>query len=148
MKAILIKDVEGTGKAGELVNVKTGFFNNFLEKNGLALKATPDVVKRWKKDQANMRAEEAKRREEAGQLKELLEKTDINVKAKAGSEGRLFGSITSQDIADAIKKTLGVEIDKKKIELSEPIKEIGDCKVDIRVYPEMLAVINVHVVEA
>lgn len=148
MKAILIKDVEGTGKAGELVNVKTGFFNNFLEKNGLALKATPDVIKRWKQDQARMRAEEAKRREEAGQLKEILEKTDINVKAKAGSEGRLFGSITSQDIADSIKKTLGIEIDKKKIELSEPIKEIGDCEVGIRVYPEMLANIKVHVVEA
>ncbi len=148
MKAILIKDVEGTGKAGELVNVKTGFFNNFLEKNGLALKATPDVIKRWKQDRARMRAEEAKRREEAGQLKEILEKTDINVKAKAGSEGRLFGSITSQDIADSIKKTLGIEIDKKKIELSEPIKEIGDCEVGIRVYPEMLANIKVHVVEA
>lgn len=148
MKAIMIKDVEGTGKAGELVNVKPGYFNNFLEKNGLALKATPDAIKRWKQEQAKMRAEEAKRREEATELKELLEKNEVNVKAKAGSEGRLFGSITSQDIADAVKKKLGIELDKKKIELSEPIKEIGDKTVEVRVYPEMTASLKVHVIEA
>ena len=125
MKVILIKDVDGLGKEGDLFNAKPGYFNNYLAKNGLAVLANPDVVKRWK----------AKKKEEE---KEALKRR----------EGRLFGSVTAQDIADALNKELGTDIDKKKIELKDSIRNVGNYHVDVRVYPEIVANLKVQVEEA
>lgn len=147
MKVILLKDVDGLGKAGELVNAKAGYFNNFLAKNGAALEATPAVIKKWKADNKKREAEEAKNRAEAMKLKEELEAMTIKVQAKGGGTGKLFGSITGQDIAEAIKKQGGPDIDKKKIELKESIRQVGDFTVDVRVYPEMTAALKVKVSE-
>lgn len=148
MKAILLKDVEGTGKEGELVDVKPGYFNNFLAKQGLALQATPAVVKKWKKREAQKAREEEARRQEALKLDEKIRQSKVTIKAKAGEAGKLFGSITSQDIAEALKKQVGIELDKKKIEIAEPLKTLGGHKVDIRIYPEMVSQLQVYIEEA
>lgn len=148
MKAILLKDVEGTGKEGELVDVKPGYFNNFLAKQGLALQATPAVVKKWKKREAQKAREEEARRQEALKLDEKIGQSKVTIKAKAGEAGKLFGSITSQDIAEALKKQVGIELDKKKIEIAEPLKTLGGHKVDIRIYPEMVSQLQVYIEEA
>ena len=148
MKAILLKDVEGTGKEGELVDVKPGYFNNFLAKQGLALQATPAVVKKWKKREAQKAREEEARRQEALKLDEKIGQSKVTIKAKAGEAGKLFGSITSQDIAEALKKQVGIELDKKKIEIAEPLKTLGGHKVDIRIYPEMVSQLQVFIEEA
>ncbi|WP_053942621.1 50S ribosomal protein L9 [Kallipyga gabonensis] len=148
MKAILLKDVEGTGKEGELVDVKPGYFNNFLAKQGLALQATPAVVKKWKKREAQKAREEEARRQEALKLDEKIGQSKVTIKAKAGEAGKLFGSITSQDIAEALKKQVGIDVDKKKIEIAEPLKTLGGHKVDIRIYPEMVSQLQVYIEEA
>lgn len=148
MKVILIKDVKGLGAAGDLVNAKPGYFHNFLEKNGLAVEATPVAVKRWKEQKKLEEAERQERLEEARVLKEKLEAGQVKVSAKCGEGGRLFGSITGQDIADAIKKDLGLDVDKKKIELKDSIRNLGNYHVDVRVYPDMVARLALQVEEA
>lgn len=148
MKAILLKDVQGTGKEGELVDVKPGYFNNFLAKQGLALQATPAVIKKWKQLEAKKAKEEEARRQEALKLEEKIAASKVTIKAKAGEAGKLFGAVTSQDIADALKSQTGIEIDKKKIEISDPLKTLGSHQVDIRIYPEMVAKLQVYIEEA
>ena len=101
MKVILIKDVKSFGKAGELVNAKTGYARNFLIPNGLAKEATKENLEIWEKEQA--------------ELKRILEKLEVVIKTKTGNGDKLFGSITSQDISDALKKQHKIEIDKRKI---------------------------------
>lgn len=147
MKVILIEDVQGMGKAGELVNAKPGYFRNFLQKNGLAVEATPDAVKRWKELQKQKAAKAAAERAEAEKLAERLKDVTVEVRAKAGSGGRLFGSVTAADIADALKKQTGIEIDKKKVELKDNIRAVGEFHVDVRVYPELVAKMTVTVRE-
>ncbi len=148
MKVILIKDVDGLGKEGDLVNAKPGYFNNYLAKNGLAVLATPDVVKRWKAKKKEEEKEALKRREDAQEMKRKIEDCQVTIKAKGGQGGRLFGSVTAQDIADALNKELGTDIDKKKIELKDSIRNVGNYHVDVRVYPEIVANLKVQVEEA
>lgn len=148
MKAILLKDVQGTGKEGELVDVKPGYFNNFLAKQGLALQATPAVIKKWKQLEAKKAKEEEARRQEALKLDEKIKGSKVTIKAKAGEAGKLFGAVTSQDIAEALEKQVGIEIDKKKIEISDPLKTLGSHQVDVRIYPEMVSKLQVYIEEA
>lgn len=148
MKVILIKDVDGLGKEGDLVNAKPGYFNNYLAKNGLAVLATPDVVKRWKAKKKEEEKEALKRREDAQEMKRKIEDCQVTIKAKGGEGGRLFGSVTAQDIADALNKELGTDIDKRKIELKDSIRNVGNYHVDVRVYPETVANLKVQVEEA
>ncbi|NLY09465.1 MAG: 50S ribosomal protein L9 [Tissierellia bacterium] len=145
MKVILIKDVKGLGKAGELVNAKDGYARNMLFPRGLAIEATDENLNKWETEQATLRAEEAKRRAEAEVLKEKLESKGLKVQGKGGSAGRLFGSITSADIAKSLKAEFGLDIDKRKIELKEPIKTTGKYTVEVRVYPEMTATLAVEI---
>ncbi len=148
MKVILIENVDGLGKAGDLVNAKPGYFNNYLAKNGLAVLATPDVVKRWKAKKKEEEQEAQQRREDAQDIKKKIEDCQVVIKAKGGEGGRLFGSVTAQDIADALNKELGTDIDKKKIELKDSIRNVGNYHVDVRVYPETVASLKVQVEEA
>lgn len=146
MKVILLKDVKDLGKAGELVNSKTGYARNFLFPKGLAIEATPANLKQWEEEQKEKQANKQKEREEALELKAKIEKITIELKGKGGEGGRLFGSITSKDIADKLKKQHKLDIDKKKIELKDNIKSAGVTNVDIRVYPEITANLKVNVV--
>lgn len=146
MKVILLKDVKGLGKEGELVEAKTGYARNFLFPKKLAVEATPANLKKWKEDN---KVREEKREEEiaaARELKEKLEGLEVEIKAKGGSEGKLFGSITSQDIANALEKQHKLKIDKRKIDLKENIKNPGKQNLDVRVYPEINAKLSVNVI--
>lgn len=147
MRVILLKDVKGLGKAGELVNSKPGYFHNFLAANGLAVEATPAAVKQWKAKQKRLAEEEAERKAEAEERKKKIDALTVTVSAKGGGNGKLFGSITSQDIADAVEKQTGLALDKKKIELKESIREVGQHEVDVRVYADMTARLKVNVEE-
>ena len=154
MKVILIKDVKSFGKAGELVNAKTGYARNFLIPNGLAKEATKENLEIWEKEQAELKRIEAENIKNAKELKETLEKLEVVIKTKTGNGDKktktgngdkLFGSITSQDISDALKKQHKIEIDKRKIELKENIKSLCTLTVPVRVYPEIVASVKVSI---
>ena len=147
MKVILLEDVKGLGKRGDLVNAKTGYARNFLFPRELAIEATPKNRKEWKK---RRKLEEARREEEleqATKLKERIESLSVELKGKAGEGGRLFGSITSSDISKALMEQHDIEIDRRKIELKDSIKSIGETEVEIRVYQGVSAVLKVKIVE-
>jgi large subunit ribosomal protein L9 len=147
MKIILLKDVKGLGKKGEMVDAKSGYARNFLLPKGDAIEATPGNVNKWKKEQANESDRKEEEYNEALALKAKIESVNVNMKSKAGEGGRLFGSITSSDIADKLKKEHNIKIDKRKIELKENIKSLGTTNVDVRVYPELTATLAVNVKE-
>lgn len=121
MRVILTEDLKGKGKKGEMINVADGYARNYLIPRGLAVEATESNIR----DLDRIKQAEAKRKErERGQAEDLasrLAEVGIVLKARAGEKGRLFGSITNKDIADALSKVVGEEIDKKKVELEEPI---------------------------
>ncbi|MDR3242435.1 MAG: 50S ribosomal protein L9 [Clostridiales Family XIII bacterium] len=145
MIVILIKDVKGLGKSGDVVKVSDGYARNMLLPKGLAGKATDGNVRNLEKQKALL---EEKKREEIEAARALAEKLGgINVKilTKSGDSGRLFGSVTSKDIADALKKQHNVNIDRRKIVLDSPIKNIGEHSVEIKIYPEVSAAITVAV---
>ena len=144
MKVILKADVKGLGKEGELVNAKTGYARNFLFPNGYAIEATPANKKLWEAEKQRQKEEFEHNKKEAEELKAKLEATSIFVEKKVGADGRLFGSVTSGDIADALVKK-GFDIDKKKVELSDNLKTQGVYTVNIRVFPEMVAQLKVEV---
>lgn len=146
MKVILLKDVKGLGKAGELVNSKDGYARNFLFPRNLAIEATPANLKKWEETKEQEEAKRQAELEEALKLKEQIEKLTVVIKAKGGTGGRLFGSITSSDISDALKKQHKIEIDRRKIELKENIKTTGIIETDVRVYAEITAKLKVNVV--
>lgn len=146
MKVIFLKDVKGKGKAGEVKEVADGYARNHLIPNNLAVEATKSNLKALeaKKRSEAKKAEQIK--QEAEQLKEKLEKTEVKITAKAGEGGRLFGAITNKQIADVLKKQ-GIQIDRRKIELDEPIRSLGCTKVPVKIHPEVTATLTVHVVE-
>ncbi|MDX9917076.1 MAG: 50S ribosomal protein L9 [Gudongella sp.] len=145
MKVILLKDVKGLGKEGDLVNSKDGYARNYLLPRNIAIEATPENMKKWEETKKNEAAQRAKELAEAKALKEKLEALTVLVKAKGGSAGRLFGSITSQDIAQALKEQFSIEIDKRKIEMKDNLKNTGIAEIDIRLYPEVSAKVKVNV---
>lgn len=146
MKVILLKEVKGMGKEGDLVNSKDGYARNYLIPRNMAIEATTENLKKWEEAKKQEAAKKKQELEEAKALKEKLEKLTVEVKAKGGSGGRLFGSITSQDIAAALKDQHGVEIDKRKIEMKDNIKNAGAAEVDLKLYPEVSAKLKVNVV--
>ena len=145
MKVILLSDVKGSGKKGDTINVSDGYARNMLFPKGLAIEATPNNIKTLerKKEQERLRIEEEKK--EAGLLKEKLEKLEVKLTVKAGENGKIFGSVTSKDIADSLKSQEGIEIDKKKIELKSPIKETGKTEVTVKLYTEINAKLKVNI---
>lgn len=146
MKVILLKDDKQLGKAGELVEAKDGFARNFLLPRKVAIEATPENMVEWKKQKAIEAKEEEENKAEAKELKKQIEKSKVEIKAKGGEGGRLFGAVTSKDIAEAVNKQLGIKIDKKKIELGDNIKTSGLTKVNVKLYPEINATLKVSVV--
>lgn len=147
MQIILKKDVKGAGKAGDVVKVSDGYARNRLIPGGFAVEATPSNLARVKREKANHEAQIALDKAEANQVKKVLEDKTIRLKTRVGEGGKLFGSVTSMDIADAIKEQTKLDIDKKKIVLKKPIKEIGEHEVEVKLYTEISADIKVAVTE-
>lgn len=145
MKVILTSDVEKLGKAGEMVNAKTGFARNFLLPNKLAVQATKENIKIWEEKQAELRAIERENIKNANELKEKIENIKVKIIAKTGEGDRLFGSITSMDIEKALKDQHGLDVDKKKIEMKDNIKSLGTFNVVVKVYPDINANLEVIV---
>ena len=147
MEIILKQDVKGTGKAGDIVKVSDGFARNRLIPSGVAVEATEANKRAIAREKANMAEKVAADKAVANDLAEKLQAKPIELKTKVGEGGKLFGSITSMDIADAIKEQLGIEIDKKKIVLEKPIKEMGQAEVSIKLYEGIAAKVVVEVKE-
>lgn len=147
MKVILLKDVKGKGKKGDVVDVPVGYANNFLFKQNLAEEATPGNLKALKARKQKDKQAEQEEKNEAVQLKEKLEKITVELKAKSGEGGRLFGSITSKQIADALKKSHNIKVDRRKIELAQPIRTLGHTNVPVKLHPDVTGTIKVHVIE-
>lgn len=147
MKVIFLKDVKGKGKKGEIKNVADGYAHNFLLKQGLAVEATSANLSNLdaqKKKQEKAAAEELA---EAKKLKEQLEKITVELTAKAGEGGRLFGSITTKQVAEELQKKHGIKIDKRKMELGDAIRTLGHTKVPVKLHHEVTATLTVHVKE-
>jgi large subunit ribosomal protein L9 len=147
MKVIFLKDVKGKGKKGEVKNVADGYAHNFLIKQGLAIEANNtniSTLEGQKKKEDKRAAEEL---EEAKKLGVQLEKITVELSAKAGEGGRLFGSITTKQISEELQKKHGIKIDKRKMELADAIRTLGHSKVPVKLHHEVLANLTVHVKE-
>ncbi|MBN8194112.1 50S ribosomal protein L9 [Bacillus sp. AFS015802] len=147
MKVIFLKDVKGKGKKGEVKNVADGYAHNFLLKKGLAVEATNanmGQLEGQKKKEEQLAQEEL---EEAKKLKATLEEITVEMKAKSGEGGRLFGSITSKQIADELKKAHDIKIDKRKIEMNDAIRALGYTNVPVKLHTDVSATLKVHVTE-
>ncbi|HJV31067.1 MAG TPA: 50S ribosomal protein L9 [Bacillales bacterium] len=147
MKVIFLKDVKGKGKKGEIKNVADGYAHNFLIKQGLAIEANQTSVSTLaaqKKKEEKLAEEELA---EAKKLKEAIEKITVELTAKAGEGGRLFGSITTKQIAEELQKKHSIKIDKRKMELNDAIRSLGHTKVPVKLHHEVTASLNVHVKE-
>lgn len=146
MKVILKKDVDELGLEGSVVEVKPGYARNYLIPGDLAMEATAQNIKLFEQQKKKIEIRQLKAKEEAERLRENLSKVVLTVYEKAGEEGKLYGSVTSMDIADALLKQ-GITVDRRKIVLDSPIKEIGDYQVGIKIYPGVTANIAVSVKE-
>ncbi|MBD8026715.1 50S ribosomal protein L9 [Ureibacillus sp. Re31] len=146
MKVVFLKDVKGKGKKGEIKNVADGYAHNFLIKNGYAVEATKQAMSQLEGQKKLEEKNAAAELEAAKNLKEQLEKMEVEIKAKAGEGGRLFGSISTKQIAEALQKKHGIKIDKRKME-SEGIRSLGYTNVPVKLHPEVKATLKVHVVE-
>jgi len=147
MKVILLKDIKGTGKKGEIINASDGHARNYLIPRGLAKEATDGSVRELEHQNANKVKKEEQAFMDAKALAEEINKFEVTFKTKAGDGCRLFGSITNKDVSDKIKEVYKMEIDKKKIVMDQPIRTLGTTNVQIKVYPKVSAQIKVHVVE-
>ena len=148
MKVILRSDVDSVGKKGDIVDVSDGYARNYLVPKGLALKATEGNEKQANAMRRARDIRDAKDRGAAEEVASSLVPKVITVKAKAGAEGRLFGSVTSTDLANAVQEQTGIELDRRKIHLDDPIKSLGTHQVPTRLHPEVEFVITVEVVNA
>lgn len=146
MKVIFLQDVKGKGKKGEVKEVSDGYARNFLILKGLAKEATTGNVKEVEAIKKNEKKKKEEELQEAKKLAKELEEVTITVTSKAGENGRLFGAVTSKQIADALKKEK-IKIDKRKILLDEPIRTLGYTQVPVKLHHEVTGTFKVHVVE-
>lgn len=145
MKVILQQDIKGQGKKGQVINVSDGYAKNYLLPKGLAISANETNLKILEQKNQAQEAKRKKELEEAKGIAKEISQAKVIIKAKAGENGKIFGSITSKEIAEQLKLQSNIEIDKKKIILDEPIKSLGSKTVDIKIYPEVTAKLTVNV---
>ena len=146
MEVIFIKDLKNQGKKGQVKNVKDGYAENFLIKNGYAVKKTKENLLKLNQEQTKKAKEDAENKEEAKLLKEKLSKVTLEFKVKTGEGDRVFGSISIKQIKDELAKQ-GYKIEKSAIELTNNISSLGFHNVNINLYPEIIAQIKVHVIK-
>ncbi len=148
MKIVLRADVEHLGHKGDLVDVADGYARNYLVPRGLALRATDGIQKQAESMRRNRTLKEGRDRDAATELAGRLEGRTIELKARAGEGGRLFGSVTAADIVAAVEAQTGVELDRRKLTLDEPLKELGEVAVPVRLHADVLAQLQISVVAA
>lgn len=147
MKVIFLADVKGQGKKGEIKNVSEGYARNFLLARGLAVEASGGNVKTLEQQKVSQDKKKQQELDEAKKLGAKLEQFTVQLKAKSGEGGRLFGAITSKQIAEELEAATGIKIDKRKVELSDPIRSLGVTQVPVKVHSEVTATLKVQVTE-
>ena len=146
MKVILTQDIKGVGKKDEIINANDGYGRNFLFTKKMEVEANAQNMSllQGRKDSANFKKEQDK--EKANEIKDKLSKIMLTIKVKAGENGKIFGSITSKEISTELKNQYKIEIDKKKINLKEPIKEIGEFNIEIKLYEGIIGKLKINIV--
>lgn len=139
MKVILTQDVKKLGTKGQILDVSDGYARNYLIPQGLAMEATKTKLKEIQEKSLKEEKKKTSEKEQAEALKAKLHGQKVEIKVKAGTGDRLFGAVTSREIADALLAAFGVAIDKKKIEIEEPIKHLGQYKIKLKIYPAVQA---------
>ena len=147
MKVILLEELPGKGGEGDVVEVARGFANNYLLRKGIAVKATDGNLKQLEQRRKNIAKREEVRIANAEELKAKLEADTITIKAKVGEEGILFGSVTAQMIVDAVKEQLEQEIDRRRVDVRQSIKVVGEHTVEVSLYREIKAALKLNVVD-
>jgi len=145
MKIVLRDDVENLGRKGDVVDVADGYARNFLVPRGLAMKATKGVVQQAEAMRRNRAAKEVRDRDAAQANAAAIAGMRLEITARAGDGGKLFGSVTAADVAEALLAQKAVEVDRRKVGLDEPIKEIGETEVEVRLHPDVTATLTVVV---
>ncbi len=145
MKVILLADVKGMGKAGSVADVSDGYARNFLIPKGLVKEATQSNIRELERVNAANAAKKAESQESAKALEKKIAMLRVTIKTKGGEGGRLFGSITAKDIADALKDQHGIDIDKKKFVLESPIKQAGEHVAEIKLFTDITAKLRIIV---
>ncbi len=148
MKLILLQDVKSLGKAGDIVEVSTGYARNMLLPKKLGVEATPKNLNDLKLKKAHEEKVAAENLAEAKTLAEKVNAGTVVIPIKTGENKKVFGSVSAKEIAEAAKDQLGLELDKKKLSLSAPLKELGETKISVRLHPQVSAQLTVQVVEA
>jgi large subunit ribosomal protein L9 len=146
-QAILLKDVEGLGDAGAVVDVSDGYMRNFLAPRKLAQAATDASIAAARRRMEAAEQAARQQQERSQETAALLSKTVLTISHRAGEDGRLFGSVTSKEIADAVQQARGLKIDRRKVRLEEPIRELGTHMVDIEVTDDVVASVKTIVVQ-
>ena len=147
MKVILLQDVKGKGKKGQMIEVSDGYARNYMLPRKLAIEATADAVNTMRMNDKAAAEKAARERAEALEISRKLREMTVVVTAKGGGAGRLFGSVTNQEIADALEKASGIKLDKRKIVISDPIKSVGTYTVNCKLGYEITAPLTVKIQE-
>ena len=147
MKVILLKDVKSQGKKDALINVSDGYARNFLIPRGLAVEADAKALNDIKNREAAKKHKIDLEVAAANETKSRLEGVVVKIRGKAGTDGKLFGSVTSADVADELARQHGIEVDRKKIVMDAPVKQFGTYQFNVKLYPEITGVINVVVAD-
>ena len=148
MKVILLQDVKGKGKKGQMLEVSDGYARNFMLPKKIAIEATPDAINTMRMNDKAAAEKAAKERAEAMEISKKLRELTVTVTAKGGAAGKLFGSVTNQEIADALKAATGITLDKRKIVIADPIKNVGTYTVTCKLGYEISAPLTVKIQEA
>ena len=148
MKVILLQDVKGKGKKGQMIEVSDGYARNYMLPRKMAVEATTDAVNTMRMNDKAAAEKAARERAEAMEISGKLRQMTLVVKAKGGGAGRLFGSVTNAEIADALAKNSGIKLDKRKIVISDPIKSVGTYTVQCKLGYEITAPLTVKIEEA
>lgn len=147
MEVILLEDLEGKGKKGDLIEVAPGYANNYLLKRGLAQRATPQALAEYRTRQEAEAFREEALREEAEKSHGVIHEKTVKITAKGGDAGRLFGAVTTSDIAEAIKEQLKTEVDRRRVSIAEDIKNFGTYPAEVNLMTGLNAIVYVNVIE-
>ena len=146
MKVILKDNIKGVGKKNEVINASDGYARNFLFPKNLAVEATPENMQKLNSQNQAKQYRKDQEKEQAQEIAKKLEKITVEIKVQAGENGKIFGSVSSKEVAESLEKQYKIEIDKKKIEIKEPIKVLGTRTIEARLFEGVIGKIKINVV--